>query len=510
MNLFTAIDKKNICLFFVVLLFVYPIYAQKTVRIFIESANSLEYDISIGENVNRFVGNVIFRHDKTYLYCDSAYLYVDINSVDAYGNVQIKASDTSNIYGNVLKYDGNTGTAKISGNVKLIDNQITLITDTLVYNTKTKIASYPNNGIITDLNNNLSSKKGVYYSDLKQFYFYDNVVLVNPEYKVYTDTLIYNTLTAVAYFKGPTTIISDENIIYCEKGFYDTEHDISGFTKNAYLKNKNQILKADSIYYDRNLQVGLGFKNVNIFDSLQKIIIYGNYAEYHEIQGLSYVTDSAMLAIFNEGDTLFLHADTLLVNFNDSTKQGELLKAYYHVKFFRDDFQGMCDSLIYNFSDSTIILYKNPILWTEENQFTAEEIKIWLQNDGKVDSLLLYKTAFIVSKDDIDKFNQIKGNTIKGYFRNNELDYILVEKNAETVYYVRDDSSAVVGINVASALNMIIYIENNKAKRITFIQNASGIMYPEKKIPDEEKILKGFKWYEKERPLSKEDIFSKD
>ncbi len=484
----------------------YDAFAQNKTLIYIERANSLEYDVEIGEDVNRFIGNVVFRHDNTFLYCDSAYLYTDINSVDAFDNVQIKASDTSNIYGDVLKYDGNTGIARMTGNVKMIDNQITLTTEDLTYDVKNKTASYPNHGVIVDLNNNLTSEKGFYYSDLKEFYFYDDVVLVNPNYTVYCDTMMYNTFTEIAYFYGPTTIISDENTIYCESGYYNTAIDQASFSKNARLRNKNQILKADSIFYDRIYGTGLAYDNVSIYDSLQNIIIQGNFAEYYEEQGNSKVSDSAVLSLFGDGDTLYLHADSLIMYFDDSTRQGKLMKAFYKAKFFREDFQGMSDSLIYNFQDSTIVLYKSPVLWNAENQLTADEITIWFRN-SQADSLLMNQSAFIISEDDTEKFNQVKGKIMRGYFRDGELDYVFVEQNAETVYYVRDDSSSLVGVNVATSLNMMIYLKERAVKRITFIENVAGKMYPEKELPEEEKKLRNFIWLEDRRPFFKEDIF---
>jgi len=504
----SAIAKQNKLIFCSLFAFLsLASFSQKTTRIFIESANSLEYDVEIGENVNRFIGNVIFRHGDTYLYCDSAYFYNDINSVDAFGNVRIKASDTSNLYGDLLKYNGNTSIARITGDVKMIDNQITLTTNDLTYNVKTKTASYPAGGVIVDLNNNLTSRQGYYYSANKEFYFYDKVVLVNPNYTVYSDTLMYNTITETAYFFGPTTIVSEENTIYCENGWYDTGNDIARFSKNSYLKNKNQLLKGDSLYYDRNSGTGLGYNNVSIYDSLQNILVTGNFAEYYEKQGNSRITDSAMLAMITDGDTLFLHADTLLMFFDDSTRLGKILKAFNKAKFFREDFQGMADSLVYNFKDSTISLFKNPVLWTDENQLSADEIIIWFRNGG-ADSLHLINSAFIISEDDPDKrFNQIKGKLMRGYFKEGELDFVFVEHNAETVYYVRDDSNALVGVNTATALNMIIYIRSRKVNRITFVKNVNGAMYPENELPEDLKKLRGYKWYADRRPREKTDVF---
>ena len=198
-------------------------------------------------NYTLLLGNVIFKHENVMLYCDSAHLYSEANSIDAFSNIHIKASDSVNIYGDSLRYNGNTKIAEIHKNVSLIDNQITLTTEHLTYDLKAKTGQYYDGGKIVDPENTLTSKLGFYYSDNKDFFFNDSVVMVNTDYTIHTDSMIYNTATEISRFFGPTNIVSKDNFIYTEKGWYNTKKNIAEFSKKSFLKNKSQTLTGDSI-----------------------------------------------------------------------------------------------------------------------------------------------------------------------------------------------------------------------------------------------------------------------
>jgi len=60
-----------------------------------------------------------------------------------------------------------------------------------------------------------------------------------------------------------------------------------------------------------------------------------------------------------------------------------------------------------------------------------------------MDNMLLQHNSFIVNTEDADStnFNQIKGKVITGYFKDNKLNSMFVDGNAESVYYVKEDSS---------------------------------------------------------------------
>ncbi len=479
--------------------------ADEPTRIELVESDSMMFDRRIGEDVRRLIGNVHFRHEETNMFCDSAYLFSATNSIRAYGNIFIEVSDTVSIFGDELYYNGNTRKAELTGNVEMIDNQMTLTTGHLLYDMNSNTAKYVNGGRIVDAENDLTSIWGFYYADDKHFFFKDSVKLVNPEYVMRSDTLKYNTLNEVAYFFGPTTIISDENSIYCENGWYDTRNDISRFSKNAFLTNNEQSLTGDSLFYDRNKGFGRAERNIQVRDSVQNTLITGHLAEHFEKEGLSVVTKEAMLIIIEETDSLFMHADTLKSTY-DEDKDERIVFAYHRGRFFRDDLQGQSDSIVYNFADSTIYLFHNPVVWSDEHQLTARRMEI-KTSDNRVESARLFDAAFIISQEDTLGFNQVKGRKLVGHFRENELRQIDVFGNGETLYYVREEDGSMVGINKALASDIIIFVEDRQVTGIRFLQNPDANLFPPEEISREERLLRDFHWLEDIRPRSKADIF---
>jgi lipopolysaccharide export system protein LptA len=512
-------------------------YSQSKVEII--NADSFEFDEDLGNGAKRLLGNVQFRQDDVLMFSDSAYYY-DNNALDAFGNIHINKNDSVHLYGDFLKYDGNSKLASVTGKVvTLKDKTMTLTTSKLDFNMQSNIGYYNNKGKIVTKENTLTSQNGYYYSSQKNLFFKKDVVLVNPDYKMYSDSLRYNTNTETAFFSGPTNIVSEANRIYCENGWYNTKQDKAQFNKNAWLKNKEQKLHGDSLYYDSKNGYGKAIKNVEVLDSAQKISIRGNFLEYFEVSEKSIVTDHAVMIQYFKTDTLYLHADTLKATY-DSTyfalkkiKETEELKnnkgkkekkvkvqmedsvasahrliyAHYKVKFFKNDLQGLCDSLVYSAADSLMRLFKKPILWSDANQLTAELINIKLY-DGKIYQLRMNTNAYIISQYDSLRFNQIKGKKMIGYFTDNDLRKIDVMGNGETVYYIKDDKDgSLSGVNKAECSDMAIYITNNKVEKLKMYKKPTGIMHPPKEVKPEEMMLKDFAWYAAYRPQNFEDIF---
>ena len=491
------------------LFFFLPVFmtAQQRTTIYIERAKIQRYDSREGKDVEKLIGDVILRQDSTWFYCDSAYLNDKTRNFDAYGNVHIKLSDTLNIYSKKLKYTGDTRVAELFGNVQLIDDSTVLETNYLIYNRLTKLAHYPDRGIITNAENILKSIRGYYRSDLKEFYFAEDVELINPDYTTYTDTMVYNTNTEISWFYSPTLICGKENTLYCERGWYDTGRDLANLNLNVRLDSKEQTVTSDRLLYDRTIGFGDASGNVVITDTLNKAIVYGEIGKIWEDEGRSYVTDNARFVSYDRNDSLFMHADTLFMFFNKD-KKAEKILAHYGVRFYRSNIQGQCDSLAYHAVDSTMRLYHNPILWSDQNQLTADSMYI-INRNGQLDSLIMHTNSFIVSRDSIEGFNQIKGKNMVGYFMENELDRIFVDGNAQTIYWVREEDGTLIGINLSLSSTMLIQLSESEIQNIRYFSIPSEVMYPEEELPEGESKLKGFQWLEALRPVDKHDIFRK-
>ncbi len=490
---------------------VFSFAQQKPKKTKIEfSAKRTEFSKNIGKGATRLIGNVRFKHGNVEMFCDSAWLYED-QTLEAYKNVHISQGDSIHLYGDMLKYDGNTKKAELQKNIRMMDREMTLTTDLLFYDLNSHTANYTGGGKIVTADNVLTSENGYYYADAKELGFKKNVILTNPEYIMKSDTLRYNTLSKISYFHGPTTITSDDNFIYCEDGYYDTGKDLSRFSKNSYILSGKQLLRGDSLYYDRKNGLGRAKWNIFIVDSTEKVTIRGNYAEYSEKKYTSFVSGSAYMTQVYEKDTLFLGADTLFSSYEWKDSLGKsipdtrarLLRAFRHVRIFKSDLQGKCDSLAYTYRDSVMRLFGAPVLWSDQLQITANSIQI-ITGGGEIKRMLMSESAFLVSAEDTARYNQIRGRIMTGYFNKNQLSKIHVEGNGQTVYYVKEKEK-VIGHNKTECSTMDIYLKDNDIHKITFHTKPDGKITPLSQINPKDTYLKGFAWRGKERP-GKEEV----
>ena len=169
--------------------------------------------------------------------------------------------------------------------------------------------------------------------------------------------------------------------------------------------------------------------------------------------------------------------------------------------------QGICDSIAFSYLDSTFHLYRDPVLWVDDNQLTADTITVLL-HDNKVYRMDLIRNAFAVSAADTGWFNQVQGKNMTGHFEEGRLVKMDVEGNGESIYYAEDDDGAFIGVNKSICSNMILFFsEERKVDRIYFITEPDATLYPLSQLPEEETKLKNFKWLIEKKPNGKEDLF---
>jgi len=487
-----------------------PLVAQEKAakKINIRQADKGYYAKSEGKN--RLIGDVIFEHEGALMYCDSAWLFSSENRIRAFRNIRINQGDTLFLTGDYLEYSGETKLALVTGKkVVLRDPEMTLVTDRLELNRETNLAYYYTGGKVTNDENKLTSLKGYYNSNSKLFSFKESVVLTNPQYTMYSDTLDYHSETRVSYFRGPTTIISDSSKIYCENGRYNTVANIAEFNKNAFIYDGPKYLTGDSLYYEKKGEYGEAFGHVLIHDTVENYLIRGNYGEYFGVSDSAYVTKEPLYTIVDEGgDSLHVHGDTLYsYKFIDSLGiESRQLHIFYDVRFFRSDMQGKCDSLSYSSADSTFRMYRKPVIWNDSTQITGDTIYM-LNRNNEPDSLKVIGNAFMISQSDSIRYNQVKGRKMLGKFRDKELRRVYVNGNAQTVYYPKEEDGTYIGMNRTLSSNIIIYLKDSELKKITDIKKSEGKMHPMDKIPEDQKLLEGFNPRFTERPKSRQDLF---
>ncbi len=476
-------------------------------RIELLNADRGEYDDKIAPGAQRLKGNVRFRHKDAIMRCDSAYLYQD-QQVRAFGHVAIDQGDTLHVQADRAHYNGNDRTARLEGNVLMRNSDMELSTPMLDYDLRNRRAVYSAGGRIVSRsgNNVLTSDHGTYLTHARRFIFSRNVLLSHPERTITGDTMHYVTSTGVAEFFGPTEIVQKNTTIHTLRGLYDTRNERARFSKRSVIDNEGRMLEGDSLHYDRRTGEGMAWGNVVVSDTASDMIVRGDKGRYNEITEKAVITGNAELELWMGTDTLFLHGDTL---FTTPDSSGKRVQAHRHVRFYRSDMQGACDTLIYSEADSLIRLYNAPILWSGTDQITGAHLRIALRN-GKADKLYVEKDAFLVSQVDSIHYDQVTGTDMTGLFGEDGLRSLYVEGNARTVYFAeetKDGVESIMGVNRADCSRIRVELKEGKVNTVTFLDRPDAILYPLDKVPPEELRMQGSEWRAAERPKDRADIF---
>lgn len=487
-------------------------HAQKRVKV---KADDQYGSIKDGMRFDRLVGNVVFTQNNIIIYCDSAHFFKQQNRIEAFGRVHIVEGDSVDVTSRGLSYNGTTRVAYLRKNVifkKL--GTATLYTDFLDYYRDQRLAKYFNGGKLVDSTNTLTSEKGYYDANTDLASFKKNVVAVNPEYTLNSDTLQYNSKTKIIYFKDSTTVKDkDGGVANYTSGFYNTLEKQSALNKGE-IETPTYKMKGDQNFIDDARKFYRTKGNVVMVSKEENMIIYGDDGFYDKAKGISKIYNRSYVAKIGEDkDTLFIAADTLVSIESQDPKKKRLL-AYKNVRIFKTDLQGKADSLAYFNADSTLFFYNKPVLWTNENQMTADSIRILLKNKT-IHKIYMTGNSFVVSEDSLKNFNQIKGRKMTANFSGKQISHVVVEGNGESIYYALEQKlqkvdsvsakkySVTAGMNKIICSNMRINFIKGKVNNISFYVKPDASFIPPHELKEEDKRLRGFVWRKSERPNRK-------
>lgn len=457
-------------------------------------------------------GNVVFRHDCMYLYCDSALFFQEGNSFHAFNNVRIEQGDTLFLYSDSLFYDGNTRLLRATDNVRLENRSMVLLTDRLNYDRNTGLGWFFDGGTLLDEESTLISQYGQFDTNTKLATFTDGVSLESPDYRLTSDTLDYNTDSHTAFLTSPTKIVSDDNVITSSRGQFNTESNSSVLLdRSVVTQNDGETqMVGDSIIYDKAGGEVSGFGDVVINYYKDKIDVQGDYVYYNQNSDSAVVTGRALMIEYSTGDSMFVHADTFrLATFYNATRDTVIerqVRAFNKVRGYRFDLQMVADSMQFTTRDSSLTMYDDPIVWSEGQQILGEKIIFYL-NDSTIDWAHVVGQALFVQRNDSIHYNQIAGREMKAYFRNGEIDYADVIGNVLAIFYPLDSDSAMIGMNTTEASFLTVRFKMQAVDKIVVTGSSSGVMYPMDKIEEKKMYLPEFQWFDRIRPIDRKDVF---
>ncbi len=493
-------------------------------------------------------GKVGFEHDGTRLYSDSAVYYQKENFFRAWSNVRM-INDTVSMTSDSLEYDGNTKMAKAFDRVHMKDKNSELFADYVEYNRETDIAIASGNVVMIDPSQRVETpymvynrKTGEAFTDQgaiirgkdgtvthtqilrynaksKTIDFDRNTTIETPDYRINSDKMIMNQATDITDFIGRTTITDRKNprnyiLMPTGGGTFNKKTGEAFLRKRSTVYRDGKELHGNEMYFNDKTGFGWAKGDVLIDDPEEQRFIRGEYGEAHRELDSAFVTGNAYAVKAFATDSLYFHADTIMaIQRKDSTK---VLKAYFNARYFKSNAQGKSDSIFYNETIGLMKFFRDPIMWSGEQQITGDTI--YAYNDPVkqlMDSVRVFNNSFAISKvDSLNEkdFNQVKGKFMTGYFLNNELNLVEVHENAQALNFVDDEDAETkkkerIGINTSDCGIIEAEIKGSEVEVLACRIQATSKLFPESKLPEKSRYLKDFKWRGDEKMHRWQDIF---
>lgn len=485
-------------------------------------------------------GNVQLKQGNTLFYADSVSINETRNIVEAFGHVHINDNDSVHTYADYLRYLKLERKAFLKDHVKLTDGKGTLTTPTLDYDVVTKIGQYTQGGRLVSDSSVLTSQEGYYYGETRDVLFKKKVKLVDPQSSVTTDTLWFNTTSRIATFTVPTRILNkDSSEIITKNGYYDFKAKRSVFGERSTIRSGSSILTADDIANDEASGFGEARGNAIFRDTVKGIALLANNIKSNRREEAVLATQTPVAIIKQGDDSTFIAGDTLYSAklspllqsryvpnvrdsgyFNDSVKQVRIVnkdsstdrfvEAYYHVRIFSDSLQAVCDSMFYSLNDSTFRLFRDPIVWAKSSQLTGDTLYIYTTNQ-KPQRMFAFDNSLIINKaTEKDNFyNQVKGRNTNAYFdTSGNINFTRTRgSQAEYIYYLLDENNRYIGVNKSSSDIIEMYFVNREPETLKLFNAVKANTSPMGMVDHESIKLRGFKWQEDRRPKTKYELF---
>ena len=276
-----------------------------------------------GDSIVCLVGNFAAHHNGAVIWCDSAVRYDDTHW-GFFGRVVVN-QDSIYMYGDSAIYDGGAAYAEIYAPiVKVVDGDALLYTYNFSFNTEDKVGSYRDGGVLVHDNNIIESQRGYYDAQNHDIICVEDVELHGDEYDMKSDSIIYNTDTEFARFFTNTEIWNnDGDYLSADEGHYDKQKDLYMVTRNGYILSKEQQIWGDTLSYYRTDGHVVALNNIQMDDFKNKMLAFGDYAEYWQEQGEAILTKNPSIVSYetSESDTVFISADTLHIVTIDPKKE---------------------------------------------------------------------------------------------------------------------------------------------------------------------------------------------
>ncbi len=474
-------------------------------------SDSLSYNTITQET--RFMAAVRINKDTSQIYSERGWFDLDDKKGDFIGNAQYLEGNTI-AKADTITYDGGLDLVILKSNIsrsEYYSEKDTAFAKVIFYDKKNDVFRLTTDAYYKGEKNEVTGDKIYFDKKTEKFNVTGRSVVSDAPMLIEADTLDYDKSIKFGIANGhviwrdtaaKTAIFADHVVYKGTENYMKATNEVGRPMFTTEIEGDTLYLKADTLKSFRVIKERIIYPDKNAARKAKKNeasevsngIIKDSIATPNTFEPLDITKIDSMnmdkLASKIQTDTIYTGImDTIDYFIGDN-----------NVRMFKSDMQSVCDSLVFNKSDSLFTLHTNPFVWSDSSQIAGDTIDIFMK-DKKIDRLVVRSNATILSTEDGKFFNQIKGRFLEAFFRESKIYRMDVDGNAQIVYYLTDKDKAYVGVNTTESSNMSFFLSDNKMTDIKCYREPKSKVIPMSKANHEALKVKGFIWNIERRPL---------
>jgi lipopolysaccharide export system protein LptA len=328
---------------------------------------------------------------------------------------------------------------------------------------------------------------------------YGNVKVIRDSITIRAKEGVYHGDQKRMEGKKGVQLLRGKSVLTAVNGVYYVEENRAHFLENVILIDTSSIITSNEMFYFEQERQSIAIGNVHVFETANAVHIYGDSLVYLEQQKTTYVYKKPRLVKIDTSSSGIIDTMVVISQLMQSIRDTiDRFVAVDKVQMVKGDMAARCGEATFYAKKDVIDMQDKPVIWSEENQVTADSIRIRMK-DQKLQSLWAKHRSMVVSQADTafpNRYNQLTGRELTMYFHVNKLKQVDVQKNASSLYYLYDNN-APNGMNKSSGDRIIIDFIDGQVDQIKVIGGIQGQYFPEKMILNREPEynLDGFKLY---------------
>ncbi len=296
------------------------------------------------------------------------------------------------------------------------------------------------------------------------------------------------------------------------------------------IARRDSLMRADSLrrvdslkYFNKTAYKRILARKKELEQARKQAIKDSLQAIKDSIREAKYIAKLKAKGLWVDPDTLavdsldvLVPADTVAVVAVDSTVEEatvdtiqRVIRGFHNAKVYKSNLQAISDSIAAYSKDSTLVMYKDPIMWNGMNQITSKQVTFYTNGEA-IERGFFEGDPIMASQVDADHFNQVAGKTMTAFFRDNNVYRNDVNSNAQALYWMQEEGSPdIIAYTTLIAADITFLLADQMVTHINGYTNSEWTLYPPEKIPDDVvTVLDWFEWKPEQKP-ERGDVFDR-